>query len=301
MKTCLPKFIAAVAAIAASAAPATAQDGAQSPAPATAPTTAPTTAPATATPEATSPQADAPALAQAATTPDAKSSLDQTRLTMSKWIETQQIISKERNDWQQGREILLGRLELVKKEIAALEEKIKSSEAAVAESNAKRDALVAETDALKATAAQVGDSVGKMESQVRQLLRVLPQPLTEKLKPLSSRLPEDAAQARASVAERAQNVLGILNEANKANTEITVSFEVHNLSDGTPSEVQAIYVGLAQAYFVSAKGEAGVGRPGPDGWVWTPSNGVASRINRALEIIQGKHAPSFVPLPVKIQ
>ena len=111
----------------------------------------------------------------------------------------------------------------------------------------------------------------------------------------------EGAQARASVAERAQNVLGILNEANKANTEINVSFEVHNLSDGTPSEVQAIYVGLAQAYFVSAKGEAGVGRPGPDGWVWTPSNGVASRINRALEIIQGKHAPSFVPLPVKIQ
>jgi hypothetical protein len=220
---------------------------------------------------------------------------------MSKWIETQQIISKERNDWQQGREILLGRLELVKKEIAALEEKIKASEAAVAESNAKRDALVAETDALKATSAQVGDAVGKMESQVRKLLRVLPQPLVEKLKPLTSRLPDEGAQARASVAERAQNVLGILNEANKANTEINVSFEVHNLSDGTPSEVQAIYVGLAQAYFVSAKGEAGVGRPGPDGWVWTPSNGVASRINRALEIIQGKHAPSFVPLPVKIQ
>ena len=34
--------------------------------------------------------------------------LDETRLTLSKWIETQQIISKERNDWQQGKEILQG-------------------------------------------------------------------------------------------------------------------------------------------------------------------------------------------------
>ena len=41
----------------------------------------------------------------------------------------------------------------------------------------ERDALVAENDALKSTATQVGDSVGKMESQVRKLLRVLPQPL----------------------------------------------------------------------------------------------------------------------------
>ena len=40
--------------------------------------------------------------------------LEETRLSMSKWIETQQIISKERNDWQQGKEILNSRLELVR-------------------------------------------------------------------------------------------------------------------------------------------------------------------------------------------
>ena len=49
--------------------------------------------------------------------------LEETRLTMDKWLETQQIISKERKDWQQGKEILLGRLELVKKEVATIEEK----------------------------------------------------------------------------------------------------------------------------------------------------------------------------------
>src|SRR5207247_937779 len=37
--------------------------------------------------------------------------LEETRLTMGKWIETQQMISKESKDWQQGKEILLGRLE----------------------------------------------------------------------------------------------------------------------------------------------------------------------------------------------
>src|SRR5262245_37304145 len=41
------------------------------------------------------------------------SRLAETRLTMDKWIETQQIISKERNDWYQGKEILTSRVELL--------------------------------------------------------------------------------------------------------------------------------------------------------------------------------------------
>ncbi len=56
-------------------------------------------------------------------------SLEETRIMMGKWIETQQIISKERKDWQQGKEILQGRLELVKKEVGTLEEKIKQAQA----------------------------------------------------------------------------------------------------------------------------------------------------------------------------
>ena len=61
---------------------------------------------------------------------------------MGKWIETQQIISKERKDWQQGKEILLGRLELVKKEIATLEEKIEQAAVrASPKADKKRDEL----------------------------------------------------------------------------------------------------------------------------------------------------------------
>ena len=63
-------------------------------------------------------------LLQAQEAPPART-LEETRLVMGKWIETQQIISKERNEWQQGKEVLLGRLEVVHKEIATLEEKIK--------------------------------------------------------------------------------------------------------------------------------------------------------------------------------
>ena len=107
--------------------------------------------------------------------------------------------------------------------------------------------------------------------------------------------------AYVTAAERFQNVLGVLNELNKSNNEIAVNYEVRTLADGRPSEVKVVYVGLAQAYFVSPGGEAGIGRPGVDGWVWEPTKTAAGDVLIALEILQGKHTPAFVPLPVKIQ
>jgi hypothetical protein len=227
--------------------------------------------------------------------------LEETRLMMDKWIETQQIISRERKDWQQGKEILLGRLELIKKEVTTLEEKTGQAEAGVTEASKKRSDLIAENDQLKAANTLLTEAVTGMEGEVRLLFKALPEPVQAKLQPLYQRIPEDTAKTRVSAAERFQNVLGILNELNKTNNEITVSYEVHHLADGKPSEVRAMYVGLAQAYYVSARGEGGIGRPTGDGWKWEPSKAVASEVLMALEILDGKRTPDFVHLPVKIQ
>jgi hypothetical protein len=243
----------------------------------------------------------APAATPAAP-PAPPATLDETRLTLNKWIETQQIISKERNDWQQGKEILQGRIELVGKEVGVLKDRITQSELAVVESNKKRDELVAENDELKAVTAQLSDAVTTMEGQVRQLAKLMPEPVNAKLLPLMQRMPADPTNTRVSTAERFQNVLGILNELNKANSEISVSYEIRTLADGSSSEVQVFYVGLAQAYYISPRGLAGIGRPTEDGWKWeSASAATSSQITQALEIIQGKQTPSFVPLPITIK
>ena len=252
-------------------------------------------------PKAAAPTPPAPPPPQTPPDGPAGPSLDETRLTLSKWIETQQIISKERNDWQQGKEVLQGRIELVGKEVGQLKERIAQSEKAVEESNRKRDELVAQNAQLKEVGGQLAESVTAMESQVRKLARLAPEGIASKLAPLLQRIPTDAAATRISVAERFQNVLGILNELNKANSEITIAYEIRKLADGSSSEVQVIYVGLGQAYYLSPRGEAGIGRPGDQGWTWEPASEQAGQIFTALEVIQGKHPPAFVALPVTIQ
>ncbi len=231
----------------------------------------------------------------------AQPTLEETRLVMDKWIETQQIIAKERNDWQQGKEILTSRLSLVKEEITTLKEKTKEARTGLEEANRKRDALELEQDQLKACGARLAGAVAGMEDELRRLYKQLPDPIQTKLQPLYQRIPQDASSTRVSAAERFQNVLGILNELNQANNEITVNYEVHALADGRPAEVRAIYIGLAQAYYVSAGGQGGVGRPTAEGWKWEPLPQGSRDIVAALEILQGKQTPSFVALPVKLQ
>ena len=180
-------------------------------------------------------------------------------------------------------------------------EKIKQAETGVDEAKRKRDEQAAENEQLKAVGTQLTGSATALEEQLRKLAKVLPDPVMTKVQPLFQRMPADPAKTKVSVAERFQNVLGILNEVNKSNNEISVGYEVHNLADGKPAEVKSVYIGLAEAYYLSATGEAGTISPTADGWKWTSSNGIARDVLNTLEIIQGKQTAAFVPLPVKVK
>ena len=83
------------------------------------------------------------------------------------------------------------RLELVKKEIATLEEKTKQAESSVAEANKKRSELLAENDQLTAAGAQLTGAIAGMEGEIRQLFKQLPEPIQTKLQPLYQRVPEN--------------------------------------------------------------------------------------------------------------
>lgn len=241
------------------------------------------------------------ALAQTNAPETGGATLQDARDLMSKWIELQQVMARERKDWQQGKEIVAARVELSRKELDALDEQTRAAQAQLAEATQKRDELEKERQRLKDVAAGLTATIAGLEVRTRQLYDRAPAYIQERLKPLRQRLPDDPATTRVSVAERYQNVLGILNDLNKANSEIAINQEVHTLADGKPSEVRALYVGLAQAYFINPRGQAGVGVPGTNGWAWTDAADAAEEILLALEVMEGKHTPMFVPLPVHLQ
>jgi len=227
--------------------------------------------------------------------------LDATRSNVAKWMATQELIFKERKDWQEQKDVLQVRIAAAEKEVAAVEAKLGQSREALgrlrseeAEGRTAKQKLVDSADWLSS-------SVTRLESDVRRLHPVLPGPVQEKVAPLFRRIPEDPQATRVAVAERFQNVVGILNEIQKSNGDISLFTEIRPLSDGKPSEVKTVYVGLGQAYFLSAGGEAGVGRPSASGWQWQAHNDLAESIAQVIEILENKGKPRFVSLPVTIE
>jgi len=229
--------------------------------------------------------------------------IDSTRETIAKWVETKQLISKEKSEWSSGREILGDRVRLAEAETASVREKLGEIELAVAEAQKKRDELSAENEKLKATAEKVKARIVVLEKQLRPLLKMFPDPLREKLKPILARFPEDSEKSTASLAERLQNVLGLVDQGNAFNSTITSVKELRTFADGTRAEVTTVYLGLAQAYYTNSEGTlAGVGHPGPEGWVWSPENAQGKQILMAVHMLEGKEkTAAFINLPVKIQ
>jgi hypothetical protein len=225
----------------------------------------------------------------------------QAREILAKWMETQQIIGKEQKDWEQSREVLRSRIELLSKEVAALEEKLAQVKSAGGTIASQKASVLAETSGLKDASARLGEEVAGLETGIRALMPRLPEPLRTKLRPLEDRMPSDPGRTNISLAERFQNIVGILNEAGKANGEITLTTEVRTLKDGRPAEVKVVYVGLGQAYYLGANGEAGVGRPTATGWEWQGADDRSREIFQVIQILQNKAKPQYVPLPVSIQ
>ncbi len=228
-------------------------------------------------------------------------SLGGTRSTVGKWIATQELIFKERKDWQEGRELLRARIEAAEREIARIEAKLEESRTGLSELHAKQAEVAHTKQRLEESSSRLAEAAAGIEAEIRRLHVSLPVHLQEKIAPLYRRIPEDPATTTISAAERFQNVLGILNEVHKANSEISLIPEIRALSDGKPSEVKTVYLGLGQAYFLSSRGEAGIGRPTPEGWRWEAANDQAPGITEAIEILENKGKPRFVPLPVTIQ
>jgi hypothetical protein len=167
------------------------------------------------------------------TVADASAAMDQTRALLQQWATTQRLIASERSDWENGKAMIAGRIQLLKisveeteKKIAEARTKLEDVKKRTAEAEAEKALIKEASDALLATAPE-------LEKGVKGLYARVPGVIQEKVKVLHERIPKEGADLKnITAAERFQNVLGILNELGKANTELTSLPEIHDIGDG---------------------------------------------------------------------
>jgi len=228
--------------------------------------------------------------------------VETTRTAIEKWVEARSVLGKEKRDWLIGRDLVQARLQLVQREIEGVRSRIAEAEKNTTEADQKREELVAENQRLADAAKGLQESIGTLEERTRKLLLRLPEPLREKVKSVSQRLPEPGVATKLALSERYLTVVGVLNEVNKFQREVTVTSEVRALGDGTTAEVTAIYLGISQGYYATNNGKAaGMGTATATGWEWTPANQEAPRILQMIAILKSEQPAAFVPVPLRLQ
>ena len=231
----------------------------------------------------------------------AQNIVSETRSALNKWVETEQLISEERSDWKVEQSILGDTVALLTDELARLEGALEDLDASATAADEERTQLAAEKESLNAASSVVKASIGALEAQTREIVRSLPDPLTERIKPLIRRLPENSNKTALSLGERVQNVVGILSQADKFNATLTETSESREISEGKVVEVRTLYWGLAMAYYVDSSGDyAGIGVPAADGWEWPRIEGAGPAIKALMDVYSGSGDIEFVEVPAQI-
>ena len=231
----------------------------------------------------------------------AENKLQDTRDVLDQWVETKQIISEERADWRLEQSILKDSQSLLDNELARLTDALADLEASATAADEDRTQLAAEKELLKAASSVVEANIGSLETKMKALVNSLPQPLVDKIKPLMRRLPDDPNNTKLSLGERVQNIVGILSQADKFNTTITLSNESREIADGKVVQVTTLYWGLAMAYFVDNSGTyAGIGTPNSEGWEWLEMADAGPQIKQLLDIYEGSQEIKFVAVPARV-
>lgn len=224
------------------------------------------------------------------------------REILGKWVETRRIISKERSEWNKAREILTERVDLIQSEIKSVRKQIAEAKARTAESDEKLAELRAANDRLAAAADELRETVTKLEVQTKALLARLPESIRADVEQFSGQFPEAPEETTLGLGLRFQNVVGVLNQLNKRNVEITVETETHDLPDGKGVRVKVLYLGLGQAFYVKADGSlAGYGTATEEGWRWTSAGDAADAVADAIAILENEKVASYVRLPVNVK
>ncbi|MEY3395357.1 MAG: hypothetical protein RL346_1593 [Verrucomicrobiota bacterium] len=216
------------------------------------------------------------------------------RETVSKIVDVQTRESEERLQWKSRKDELAALLELHARELALLDQELaKAGNSASGHEEATSD-MKSKIGALKQTRMLTSEAVARNIQRINQIAKRFPSPLRkeaeteltnlERWKP--SEEPRDALRS----------ILDVLAKAEQFNRRLTRSTEI---LEGR--EVEVLYLGLGQAFYMDRKDRAGVGQPGTDHWEWKSKPEIRSELTKALEAIDKKRTPTMVNLPLEIR
>jgi len=216
------------------------------------------------------------------------------RETISKIVEVKTQVSEEKSEWAARKGEMAELLTLHRRELELLGEELEKAGSSAGGYDEKKREAEEELEKLKAARRVASEAVVRNKERMLALAKFFPKPLAKEaeLERVSLEAWETGDEARDGL----QAILGMVTKAEQFNRRITRFKEER---DGR--EVEVIYLGLARAYYTDRSGNAGVGEPGDEGWVWVSKPELIGEVAKALDELDKKRPPELVELPVRMK
>lgn len=224
--------------------------------------------------------------------------LESLRSDIDKWIGVEKTLSSEKIAWDTKHSHMQDVLNLLKKEKEILQNNISEGEKKLTHSDEVRSKQLQRRQLQNKISKTLSTNLSNFEQSLINIKKRLPQPLRKKLSQAYQRFPKKGKQQQIGNAKRLQNLLGILIEIQKFDRDLTLTHEMHEMSDGKEIESKTLYLGLASAYYLRAE-DAGYGIPGSTGWRWISQPELLPSIKELFAIHERKtQQKGYLNLPV---
>ncbi|MFY8299781.1 DUF3450 family protein [Pseudoalteromonas sp. SS15] len=228
---------------------------------------------------------------------------------MQQWLELESQRGKLETTWQANKQSLENQLALLEQEKQALQALLGKAKDAQSEVDNKRLALTEQQVQYERNQTLVENELSKGESFVARVLPMLPPPLQSELQSKAEKL----TQSTLNLSEKLELYLSLYKATDEFNNRValnTSNMLVPINGKQTELLVSQIYLGLSQAWYLSADGASyGFGRIEQSGWQWyhgedvssvLPSVNLPEQINKIRNILEKPTTAEFVSLPLAL-
>lgn len=218
---------------------------------------------------------------------------------ISERIKTQRQIAQSKSQWRTEKATLEFDLSRMKDELKFFKDSIQSLQSTESATLNEREQLLSQKSALEEIEKAWMERLPALEKRVVQLAERFPDPLKQKISPALKRI-QSTSPSSSGLNSRLQALVAIVGEADQFHSSVQTHDQMIELNGNEEFQVQVIYIGLTQAFFVNDKGDlAGYGKSATSGWTWVAQNKLGSRIQELIRIHQGELAPDWKNMPIE--
>lgn len=218
------------------------------------------------------------------------------------WNQIERQKSQITSSWAVRKQMLQLQLQLLADEEIALSGLLENSDEQQTTVEVKRAELLSSQESMETSQALVESSLARTLITLHNLHELLPPPLKNSWNQNIARLNMEGATG----SEQLEAALELLSQLEEFNSRIAVSQVLMTFEGGQQVQVDQLYVGIAQGWYLSANGDYfGYGRATPEGWQWRHKDSLSGEL--ALETVQSLFAnakqeisPQLVSLPIDI-